>query len=51
MNPTRKNLKLTKKTLFLYKKQSNGLTVNFSSDPGGITALTPLTSVQPKKFE
>lgn len=51
MNPTRKNLKLTKKTLFLYKKQSNGLTVNFSSDPISTTVMTPNTSMKPKNFE
>lgn len=51
MNPTKKNLKLTKKTLFLYKKQSSNSAINFSSDPISITVMTPNTSVKPNNFE
>lgn len=44
MNQSKKSLKLTKKTLFLYKKQLNNSAVNFSTDPISTTIVTPNTS-------
>jgi hypothetical protein len=48
MNLTKKNFKLTKKTLFLFKKQPTVLSLNYSSDPITVTATTPLTSLHPE---
>lgn len=44
MNQSKKNLKLTKKTLFLYKKQSSFPAITLSSDPISITVVSPNTS-------
>ena len=43
MNLTRKNLKLTKKTLFLYKKQIVKLSHYSTTDPTGVFAGTTAT--------
>jgi|GEM_PF-2685765 len=41
MKLTRKNLKLTKKTLFSFKKQSISQNLNWTGDPISSTAVTP----------
>lgn len=41
MKSTKKSLKLTKKTLFSFKKQSNGQNMNLTYDPVSVTGGTP----------
>lgn len=41
MNVSRKNLKLTKNTLFLYRNESKVQTRSMTSDPTTITSITP----------
>jgi len=48
MNVSRKNLKLTKHTLFLYRKESRIQTRSMTSDPTSITSITPNTSATSK---
>lgn len=48
MNLNKKSLKLTKKTLFLYKKKSELLNFNFSQDPTASTLITIATGQVPK---
>ena len=45
MNPTRKNFRLKKKTLFIFKKSTQLYKRDITSDPVTITATTPQTSV------
>jgi len=45
MNPTRKNFKLKKKTLFIFKKQIQSKSQIITSDPISVTATTPDTSI------
>jgi len=50
MKLTRKSLKLTKKTLFSFRKQTNVQSFNSSYDPVGVTAGTPGASTSVMQF-